>query len=207
MPPIVRASFFLALCLQDPRSRERTQKHQKNMRLLTHKITMGGAFSLGVVTLIAANNSFFIVTSLNTNVASVPRPRRYFASCIPGLERSLAKEIEQIGGHNVELGRSGVTFTEAPTTTTIDKNNVDPLTGTSMDMQVGLKCLLWTRTCHRLMELIATTLREEEEEDSSTYVEYSFGSRLIYDKNDLYEFIQSSCDVKSLLGDGKGGML
>jgi hypothetical protein len=27
-----------------------------------------------------------------------------------------------------------------------------------------------------------------------------------YDKNDLYEFKQSSCNVKSLLGDGKGRM-
>jgi hypothetical protein len=30
---------------------------------------------------------------------------------------------------------------------------------------------------------------------------------VVYDENKLYEFIQSSCNVKSLLGDGEGRML
>jgi len=132
---------------------------------------------------------------------TVPPRRRYFAKGIPGLESVLAKEISDIGGHGIEIGRSGVSFTEAPPK--MGPNDVDALTGASKEMTVGLKCLMWARTCHRIMELIATTQFPMGEGVG----EQRYRNAVVYDKNDLYEFIQSSCDVKSLLGDGKGGML
>ena len=160
--------------------------HRKNNNS-SHKrmLTLFGFF-LGFVTLCNA-------LSLHHS----PPPRTYFATCIPGLENALAKEIERIGGHQIEIGKAGVKFTEAlssSTTSFDEEDDFDPLTGTSKSMTVGLKSLLWTRTSHRIMELIATTEGYEDEFP-------------VCNKEDLYSFIQQSCDIKSLLGDGKGGML
>lgn len=157
---------------------------------------------LGAIFISSFYSCCCLVTSVAINAYSLPPPRSYFASCIPGLESVLAKEIAAIGGHGIEIGRSGVSFTEAP-----PKNgatDVDSLTGTSKDTAVGLKCLLWARTCHKIMELVATT-QNSQSETATTHAKYR--NLEVYDKNDLYEFIQRSCDVKSLLGDGKGGML
>lgn len=156
----------------------------------------------GAVVVVSLYLWCYFVTSLIINAYTLPPPRRYFATCIPGLETVLAKEVADMGGYGIEIGRSGVSFTEAPPN--IGQSDVDALTGASTEMTVGLKCLMWARTCHRIMELIATTQPPPTREG---VVEQRYRNAVVYDKNDLYEFIQSSCDVKSLLGDGKGGML
>ena len=54
--------------------------------------------------------------------------------------------------------------------------------------RVGLEALVWTRSSHRVME----------------YVGQGFG---ITTRNDLYDAVQSSVNIKDLLGNGKGGLL
>jgi len=109
--------------------------------------------------------------------------RQYFATCIPGLHKVLANELLSLGAANVETsGTAGVRFTS---------NSIQ-------QEDIGLKALLWLRTAHRLMELIATT-------QSDPY--YQSYEGMIRTKEDLYKFIQRSVPVKSLLGDGQGGLL
>jgi putative N6-adenine-specific DNA methylase len=132
--------------------------------------------------------------------------RCYFATCIPGLENSLAQELESIGAYDVQVAKSGVHFSEPPSvakksgsqaqganTSEQDVDpDIDPLTGTTYSMEVGLKAVLWVRTAHRVMERISCSVDDN-------YV--------ITTKDELYDFVKKSCDVRELLGDGKGGML
>jgi len=55
---------------------------------------------------------------------------------------------------------------------------------------MGMKALLWSRTAHRIMECLASNSHE-----------------MIETREDLYDFIRDKVDVKSVLGDGKGGLL
>jgi len=104
--------------------------------------------------------------------------KQYFATCIPGLAPILSEELINLGASNVEMsGPSGVSFQNDP------KSSID----------IGMKALLWVRTAHRIMELIVST---EDYDDWD-----------IMDRDGLYGFIQSAVPVKSLLGDGKGGLL
>jgi len=68
-------------------------------------------------------------------------PRRYFATCVPGLQDALAREIGELPGTaDVEpSGSAGVGFS-------------GPADGSA-----GLRALLWLRTAHRVMELVGTT--------------------------------------------------
>eukprot|EP00579_Thalassiosira_antarctica_P015852 CAMPEP_0201944498 /NCGR_PEP_ID=MMETSP0903-20130614/53250_1 /ASSEMBLY_ACC=CAM_ASM_000552 /TAXON_ID=420261 /ORGANISM="Thalassiosira antarctica, Strain CCMP982" /LENGTH=112 /DNA_ID=CAMNT_0048487515 /DNA_START=97 /DNA_END=432 /DNA_ORIENTATION=- len=64
--------------------------------------------------------------------------RTYFATCIPGLHHTLASELIALGAERVETqGKSGVRFKGSP--------------------KVGLKSILWCRTAHKIMELIASS--------------------------------------------------
>jgi putative N6-adenine-specific DNA methylase len=56
--------------------------------------------------------------------------------------------------------------------------------------EASLHALCWVRTAHRLLEMIASS-------------EFD----LLYDRNDLHAFVKQAVDVKSLLGDGQGGLL
>ena len=56
--------------------------------------------------------------------------------------------------------------------------------------KVGLDALLWTRATMKLMEHIASS-----------------SPRGVESRQDVYDFIQDSVNVKQLLGDGKGGLL
>ena len=107
--------------------------------------------------------------------------RFYFATCIPGLQEVLAAELIGLGASHVETqGSSGVRFEGNPT--------------------VGLKTILWCRTAHKVMELIASSTDGVYDFES----DYSEGIR---SSNDLYQFCKSSIHTPSLLGDGSGGLL
>mmetsp|Transcript_12393 Transcript_12393/g.23227 ORF Transcript_12393/g.23227 Transcript_12393/m.23227 type:complete len:613 (+) Transcript_12393:162-2000(+) len=122
-----------------------------------------------------------------------PTKNRYFATCIPGLSNVLAQELLSLGATNVEpSGTSGVYFS----------GNNDPSsssdTTTTTNLDIGMKALLWLRTAHRIMQVISTNNQEEGEMEDSWN---------IMDRDSLYEFIQYTTPVQSLLGDGKGGLL
>ena len=97
----------------------------------------------------------------------------YLATCIPGLSQCLANELEDIHPEISDIAVSGnaaVTFVAS--------------------RQASLHILCWTRTAHRLLELVASTPEPE-----------------LYDRNDLHAFINREVNVKDLIGDGAGGLL
>jgi putative N6-adenine-specific DNA methylase len=107
--------------------------------------------------------------------------RFYFATCIPGLHEVLANELISFGASNVETqGSSGVSFEGSP--------------------KVGLKTILWCRTAHKVMELIASSSDGGYDYEN----DYSEGIRT---SNDLYQFTKSAIHTPSLLGNGSGGLL
>jgi putative N6-adenine-specific DNA methylase len=107
--------------------------------------------------------------------------RFYFATCIPGLHEVLANELISFGASNVETqGTSGVSFEGSP--------------------KVGLKTILWCRTAHKVMELIASS----SDGGNGYENDYSEGIRT---SNDLYQFTKSAIHTPSLLGNGAGGLL
>ena len=96
----------------------------------------------------------------------------YLATCIPGLANVLASELTALGCCHVQpTGNSAVRFTAS--------------------MSSALDSLLWTRTAHKILQLLA--------ESSS--------SILVYDRDTLYQYIRNSIVVQDLLGDGQGGLL
>jgi len=98
--------------------------------------------------------------------------REYFATCIPGLQNILASELITLGAIDVvPTGTSGVSFAGNST--------------------IGLKSILWCRTAHKVMELIA----------SSPF------STPVRNSGDLYEFTKASIHTPSLLGNGQGGLM
>lgn len=104
--------------------------------------------------------------------------REYFATCIPGLAPMLSQELISLGATNVEeSGTSGVRFFNDP----------------SSKVDIGMKALLWVRTAHRIMEMVTT---------SENYDDWD-----IEDRDGLYDFIQRTTPVQSLMGDGQGGLL
>jgi len=123
----------------------------------------------------------------------------YFATCIPGLQGTLASELIALGAAHVETqGRSGVRFE-----------------GSS---SVGLKSILWCRTAHKIMELIASSSDELPPPSSSMKDDLGFDdyyqedghtgfSEGIRNREDLYEFTRSAVHTPTLLGDGRGGLL
>jgi putative N6-adenine-specific DNA methylase len=111
-------------------------------------------------------------------------PKQYFATCIPGLASTLANELIALGAKHVETsGTSGVYFSSDP----------------SSDVDIGMKSLLWLRSAHRVMELVASSTSDETRE----YYE----DNPISSKDELYSFIQSELPFQSLFGDGRGGLL
>ena len=124
-------------------------------------------------------------TDISTESSPINNPdtdnRFYFATCIPGLHEVLANELISFGASNVETqGSSGVRFEGSP--------------------KVGLKTILWCRTAHKVMELIASSTDSGYDYES----DYSKGIRT---SNDLYQFCKSAVHTPSLLGDGSGGLL
>ncbi len=124
-------------------------------------------------------------TDISTESSPINNPdtdnRFYFATCIPGLHEVLANELISFGASNVETqGSSGVRFEGSP--------------------KVGLKTILWCRTAHKVMELIASSTDSGYDYES----DYSEGIRT---SNDLYQFCKSAVHTPSLLGDGSGGLL
>lgn len=105
--------------------------------------------------------------------------RSYFATCIPGLHNTLSSELQSLGATNIECkGNAGVSFTGSP--------------------EIGLKSILWCRTAHRIMELVASS------EDPEYHADYNYG---ILSSNNLYDFTRAALHTPSLLGDGSGGLL
>ena len=110
--------------------------------------------------------------------------RTYFATCIPGLQETLAAELIGLGANHVEMqGKSGVRFEGSP--------------------NVGLQSILWCRTAHKIMELIGSS--DQPVDDEFDYQNDS--SQGIRNREDLYRYIQSAVHTPSLLGDGSGGLL
>ena len=97
----------------------------------------------------------------------------YLATCIPALSPCLADALVEIHPDITDItvsGNAAVTF--------------------AATREASLHVLCWTRTAHRVLELVASTSNPE-----------------LYDRNDLHSFIDREVDVKSLLGDGQGGLL
>eukprot|EP00578_Thalassiosira_sp_NH16_P004313 CAMPEP_0181132890 /NCGR_PEP_ID=MMETSP1071-20121207/31242_1 /TAXON_ID=35127 /ORGANISM="Thalassiosira sp., Strain NH16" /LENGTH=618 /DNA_ID=CAMNT_0023219265 /DNA_START=77 /DNA_END=1933 /DNA_ORIENTATION=- len=117
--------------------------------------------------------------------------RTYFATCIPGLQDTLASELTGLGASHVETqGKSGVRFEGSP--------------------KVGLKSVLWCRTAHKIMELIASSCEPQPPADDYELDYYQNGNDLsqgIRNREDLYQFTKSAVHTPSLLGDGSGGLL
>lgn len=108
--------------------------------------------------------------------ASFTRSSSYLATCIPGLAPCLARELEDIHPDiaDIELsGSAAVTFTAT--------------------RAASLSVLCWTRTAHRLLELVAASSPDPRDQ--------------LYDRNDIHRFISREIDIRDLLGDGKGGLL
>jgi len=128
--------------------------------------------------LLAKNDNDYDTYNDDAEKADSGTLKEYFATCIPGLAPMLSQELISLGATNVEeSGTSGVRFYNDPS------SNVD----------IGMKALLWVRTAHRIMELVTTS------ED--------FDDWDIEDRDGLYDFIQKTTPVQSLMGDGKGGLL
>ncbi len=119
--------------------------------------------------------------------------RSYFATCIPGLHESLAKELVDLGARMVETtGRSGVRFVGSP--------------------RIGMRSLLWCRTAHRIMELVASSSSSSSSSDPPPRENRDdhramAGGTGVRNREDLYDFVRDAVHVPSLLGDGKGGLL
>jgi len=98
-----------------------------------------------------------------------PKNNSYLATCIPGLSNVLAGELQALGAVNVETsGNAAVTFQGSSKT--------------------GLHALLWLRTVHRLMELVAS-------------------ERNLETRQHLHDFVSDNVNVQQLLGNGSGGLL
>jgi putative N6-adenine-specific DNA methylase len=116
--------------------------------------------------------------------SSILSEQQYLATCIPGCAEILAHELESLNCWNVDVsGNSAVLF--------------------SADTETALSCLLWTRTAHKIMELMCESSTTERNE----YGESEYNDPGIYNRDDLYKFIRRTVDVKDLLGDGTGGLL
>ena len=117
--------------------------------------------------------------------------RSYFATCIPGLHDTLASELRALGANDVETnGKSGVRF--------------------SGSTQIGLLSLLWCRTAHRIMELVASSYYSSQSSSSITTPSNNMDDEFtsgIRNRDDLYQFIRSAVHIPSLLGNGSGGLL
>ena len=61
-------------------------------------------------------------------------------------------------------------------------------------LRTVLSSLLWLRTAHKVMELLVETT-----EGGSIAA--------VFSRDDLYQFVRESIDVRDLLGDGRGGLL
>lgn len=97
------------------------------------------------------------------------RTSQYLATCIPGLSAVLAQELVELKCRDVmPTSKSGVTF--------------------RADLPAALRALMWTRTAHKMLELLC-------QGDS------------VADRDSLMGFVRDSINVKDLLGDGKGGLL
>lgn len=110
---------------------------------------------------------------------STPPPaRRYLATCVPGLEPVLSAELLALGASDVQpSGSAAVTFSSSP----------------EDERDIGLRAVLWSRTAHRIMELLAATGETSD--------------KLAADRDDLYNFIRNKIDVAALLTDANGRML
>ena len=97
-------------------------------------------------------------------------PIRYLATCIPGLASVLAQELRDLGGDNIQPSGNAAVIFEG-------------------NEELGLKALLYSRTAHRLLELLAVS------------------NELIQSRDDIHSFCRDYLHVKELLGDGKGGLL
>ena len=87
----------------------------------------------------------------------------YLATCIPGCAAILADELVEVGCWDVQQsGKSAVTFTA--------------------DTATALRALLWTRSCHKMMELLCQSVAP------------------ITNRDDLYQFVRKTVDVEDLLG-------
>ena len=102
-----------------------------------------------------------------------PSVSSYLATCIPGLAGVLADELTALDCQEVTpTGNSAVQFVA--------------------DLSTVLSVLLWTRTPHKLLELLCTTTTR------------GHGIRT---REDLANFVQDSTNVQDLLGNGQGGLL
>lgn len=99
----------------------------------------------------------------------------YLATCIPGLGNVLANELIQLHCDDVVIqSSSAVTFS-------------------TTNIQTILNVLVWTRTAHKILELLCSN-------NHSNQVH-------ITNRDELYAFVRSNMDVKDLLGNGRGGLL
>eukprot|EP00532_Pseudo-nitzschia_australis_P002414 CAMPEP_0168184364 /NCGR_PEP_ID=MMETSP0139_2-20121125/13189_1 /TAXON_ID=44445 /ORGANISM="Pseudo-nitzschia australis, Strain 10249 10 AB" /LENGTH=604 /DNA_ID=CAMNT_0008105959 /DNA_START=133 /DNA_END=1947 /DNA_ORIENTATION=+ len=117
----------------------------------------------------------------------------YLSTCTPGLSHVLQQELEDlrtIVNHPddiVDIAQSGnaaVTF--------------------GATREASLYALCWLRTAHRLLELVATT---DYDNNNNSHKDDIDRDSLLYTRQDLYNFVRECVNAKDLLGDGKGGLM
>ena len=94
----------------------------------------------------------------------------YLASCIPGLAPVLAEELRHLGCQQVKVTASSAVHFLADTVT-------------------ALQVLIWTRTAHRVMELLVSSSTDDQ----------------IQDRHTLYQFVRDCIPVNDLLRNGQDG--
>ena len=124
-------------------------------------------------------------SSVSSSSSSSPPLSTFLATCVPGLAPILAHELEELGCQQVAVSSarlgSGVTFVA--------------------NRGTALRVLLWTRTCHKLLELLC-----QSEPDDYNYQDVG-STVIIRDRDSLMQFVQDNVNVRDVLGDGKGGLL
>jgi putative N6-adenine-specific DNA methylase len=129
-------------------------------------------------------------SSYNKNNAAVMHSY-YLATTVPGLAGTLQTELIQLGGRRVESsGDSAVTFA-VPDVTTI------------------YTILLWSRTAHKIMELL---IDSESAGDGGGATTTTNGGRrppprrrLMKTRDDVYKFVRNNIPVRDLLWDDGNG--
>lgn len=117
----------------------------------------------------------------------------YLATTVPGLAGTLQTELIQLGGRRVETsGDSAVTFA-VPDVTTI------------------YTILLWSRTAHKIMELLIDNSDSAFSGGGATTTTTNGGRRppsrrrLMKTRDDVYKFVRNNIPVRDLLWDDGNG--
>ena len=123
-------------------------------------------------------------------VGSPQRDSQYFATCHPGLERALYKEIVDLS--RIPKCREGVlNFTSSSTITNVSLAR-SGVSFSCNDIEDAYRCVLWLRSCTRMMQLVATIELQSHEDD----VRFNMSG-------DVYGQVRRGADWSRIVGKGR----